>query len=62
VGHLLGRELKPPYIPGEESYAEDKEEGSNDIASVPVSIQEEEADDHQDDDWSDPEPGWDSSF
>jgi len=59
---LMGRELKPPYISGSEVYAEDKEDIKNSLASVAISVEDEEAADCQDDDWVDPTPGWDSCF
>lgn len=64
---LLGRELKPPYIPTRETYAEDKEDKQNNKKSEEEelpSLEEEEAecDRLENDDWTDPNPGWDSEF
>merc|ERR1719356_1137489 len=53
---LMGRELRPPYVPAAETYAEDKEEGSGAVEH-PVSVEEEDV--QLDSDWSDPNPGWD---
>jgi len=58
---LLGRELKPPYLPKSETYAEDQVEGGSTM-SVHVSMVQYEAADTQDDDWCDPNPGWDAMF
>jgi len=59
---LTGRELEPPYVPSAEAYAEDKELQDAGHSGHAISMIEEEAADHQDDDWSDPAPGWDSTF
>lgn len=58
---LHGREVEPPFTPQCETYAEDND--SKVISfEIPLMVEETEAKDHQDDDWSDPCPGWDASF
>lgn len=67
---LLGRELAEaqiPYIPNKETYAEDKEEGGGSPSSVGANnmlplVEDVEANDHEDEDWEDPNPGWDDCF
>jgi len=57
---LLGRELKPPYIPKGETYAEEQVEGGS--AGPSMTVLEHEAQDDPDGDWEDPNPGWDVCF
>eukprot|EP00931_Biecheleriopsis_adriatica_P063886 TRINITY_DN3876_c0_g1_i7.p1 TRINITY_DN3876_c0_g1~~TRINITY_DN3876_c0_g1_i7.p1 ORF type:complete len:1126 (+),score=253.50 TRINITY_DN3876_c0_g1_i7:910-4287(+) len=61
---LLSRGLKPPFVPTNETYAEDKEKGAsrtNTETGLPT-VEEEEAQCQEEEDWQDPEPGWDADF
>lgn len=65
---LLGRELKPPHMPKGEVYGDDRPgpEGTK-PAETPARVQplkqeEEETANESDDEWQDPEPGWDHDF
>ncbi|CAE8719440.1 unnamed protein product [Polarella glacialis] len=64
---LLGREVKPPFVPIKETYAEDKEDalsGKSSMDDELPSVADEEAECERldDDRWEDPEPGWDADF
>ncbi|CAJ1410925.1 unnamed protein product [Effrenium voratum] len=61
---LLGRELEPPFVPTNETYAEDKEKPTD--LPMPLdlpTVEEEEARcAAQEEPWEDPAPGWDADF
>jgi len=60
---LMGRQLRPPYVPNREVYAEDKDgSDSTDALASKMTVEEEEALHDEDDDWEDPDPDWDAGF